>query len=206
MFWAEIWKISEFLSKNFQFLVVKLSIYLNRRVFVLTTVWKIICYMTGKIYSCNSQCLRISEGDFMFLYVYNLSKRVYTVTGRYLRIRHFFQQKCWSRYFSTKSTKVPQRHTHNICFGMLWYSSETSCWDISIDISYTCFCKKIRKKYILGYHKLWGSDVWIFSINLTKNSSFEGVSYIIFFLYLHDNLWCRYSLELFSTLYAFIEK
>ena len=31
-FWAEIWKISEFLSENFQFLEVK---YLNRRVFVM---------------------------------------------------------------------------------------------------------------------------------------------------------------------------
>ena len=28
-------KISEFLSENFQFLVVKFSIYLNRRVFVM---------------------------------------------------------------------------------------------------------------------------------------------------------------------------
>ena len=35
MFWAEIWKISEFLSENFQVLVVKFSIYLNRRVFVM---------------------------------------------------------------------------------------------------------------------------------------------------------------------------
>ena len=34
MFWAEIW-ISEFLSENIQFLVVKFSIYLNRRVFVM---------------------------------------------------------------------------------------------------------------------------------------------------------------------------
>ena len=30
-------KISEFLSENFQFLVVKFSIYLNRRVFVMNT-------------------------------------------------------------------------------------------------------------------------------------------------------------------------
>ena len=30
-------KISEFLSENFQFLVVKFSIYLNRRVFVMFT-------------------------------------------------------------------------------------------------------------------------------------------------------------------------
>ena len=36
MFWAEIWKISEFWSENFHFfLVVKFSIYLNRRVFVM---------------------------------------------------------------------------------------------------------------------------------------------------------------------------
>ena len=34
--WAEIWKkISEFLSENFQFLVVIFYIYLNRRVFVM---------------------------------------------------------------------------------------------------------------------------------------------------------------------------
>ena len=38
MFWAEIWKISEFLSENFQFLVVKFSIYLNRHVFVMKFV------------------------------------------------------------------------------------------------------------------------------------------------------------------------
>ena len=36
MFWAEIWKISEFfLSENCQFLEVKFSIYLNRSVFVM---------------------------------------------------------------------------------------------------------------------------------------------------------------------------
>ena len=35
MFWAEICKISEFLSEKFQFLEVKFSIYLNRRVFVM---------------------------------------------------------------------------------------------------------------------------------------------------------------------------
>ena len=35
MFWAEIRKISDFLSKNLYFLVVKFSVYLNRRVFVM---------------------------------------------------------------------------------------------------------------------------------------------------------------------------
>ena len=37
MFWAEIWTISVFLSENFQFLEVKFSIYLNRRVFVMAS-------------------------------------------------------------------------------------------------------------------------------------------------------------------------
>ena len=32
VFWAEIWKISEFLSENFQFLEVKFSTYLHREV------------------------------------------------------------------------------------------------------------------------------------------------------------------------------
>ena len=35
MFWAKIWKISDFLFENFQFVVVKFSIYLNRLVFVM---------------------------------------------------------------------------------------------------------------------------------------------------------------------------
>ena len=38
MFWAEIRKISEFLSENFQFLDVKFSIYLNRHVFVMYVI------------------------------------------------------------------------------------------------------------------------------------------------------------------------
>ena len=36
MFWAEIWKLSDFLSENFMFLKVKFSIYLNRHVFVMS--------------------------------------------------------------------------------------------------------------------------------------------------------------------------
>ena len=38
-------KISEFLSENFYFLVVKFSVYLNRLVFVM---------LTGVVYDCSS--------------------------------------------------------------------------------------------------------------------------------------------------------
>ena len=50
MFWAEIWKISEFLYENFQFLLVKFSIYLNRRVFVMC--WEFRKSFRSSIQNC----------------------------------------------------------------------------------------------------------------------------------------------------------
>ena len=47
MFWAEIWKILEFLSENFQALVVKFSIYLNRRVFIMNLILYLV-FMSGE--------------------------------------------------------------------------------------------------------------------------------------------------------------
>ena len=48
MFWAEIWKISDFFYlKNFQFLVVKFSIYLTMRVFVMYT--RILVYISKNV-------------------------------------------------------------------------------------------------------------------------------------------------------------
>ena len=44
MFWAEMWKLSELLSENFYFLVVKFSIYLNRRVFVWLLRTRLTCF------------------------------------------------------------------------------------------------------------------------------------------------------------------
>ena len=40
MFWAEIWKISEFLSENFHFFLVKYSVHLNSPVFVMNRAWQ----------------------------------------------------------------------------------------------------------------------------------------------------------------------
>ena len=51
MFWAEIWKISDFLYENFLFLVVKFSICLNRHVFVM-------CIRNVGIFSLN--CLNVN--------------------------------------------------------------------------------------------------------------------------------------------------
>ena len=43
IFWAELWKMIEILSKNFQFLEVKFSIHLNRHVFVMTVSGPMVC-------------------------------------------------------------------------------------------------------------------------------------------------------------------
>ena len=59
MFWAEIWKILEFLFENFPFLAVKFSIYLNRRVFVMRPV----CSNIQGYY-----CI-LEESNFNFRYV-----------------------------------------------------------------------------------------------------------------------------------------
>ena len=69
MFKAEILKISEFFSENFQFLVVKFSIYLNMRVFV----------MRGRVggldtlYSFYATCYKGKKNklcDFLFAVLY----------------------------------------------------------------------------------------------------------------------------------------
>ena len=49
MFWAEIWKLSEFLSENFHFsLAVEFSVYLNRRVFVMFLL-NLYVYLVQKV-------------------------------------------------------------------------------------------------------------------------------------------------------------
>ena len=87
MFWAEIWKISEFFSEIFQCLVVKFSIYLNRRVFVMilkitltrASRWRAIAYPRASAIAYlrahqNSKCVppvlihrAIACGSFMIL-------------------------------------------------------------------------------------------------------------------------------------------
>ena len=53
MFWTEIRKISEFLSENFQFLEVKFSIYLNRHVFVMSSVLACRIFIVELIFICD---------------------------------------------------------------------------------------------------------------------------------------------------------
>ena len=67
IFWAEIWKISEFLSENFQFLEVKFSIYLNMCVFVMLsffTVMRTMIRMRDLSADLSLWLAHISKGTF----------------------------------------------------------------------------------------------------------------------------------------------
>ena len=63
MFRAEIWKISEFISGNFQFLVVKFSIYLNRLVFIM------VIYHAGDTF-CDISFFYLFVCLFVFLFFF----------------------------------------------------------------------------------------------------------------------------------------
>ena len=68
IFWAEIWKILAFLSENFQFLEMNCSIYLNRRVFVMTSPE---CqFMYQNIFVITKCCLLCEHS--LILYSYNM--------------------------------------------------------------------------------------------------------------------------------------
>ena len=51
MFWAEIWKISEFFIGKFSFLVVKFSAYLNRHVFVMDPYAYVMYFVSLRLWS-----------------------------------------------------------------------------------------------------------------------------------------------------------
>ena len=76
MFWAEIWKISEFLYKNFQFLEMKFSIFLNRRVFVMfnSTFVLLLLYMPLCLYHSLSVWFSITRTS-LFKYTENFTTK-----------------------------------------------------------------------------------------------------------------------------------
>ena len=62
MFWAEIWKISEFFNlKMFSFLEVKFSIYLNRHVFVMKLACESTSEETESKYEFTQKAFSMSE-------------------------------------------------------------------------------------------------------------------------------------------------
>ena len=112
LFWAEIWKISEFfLSENCQFLEVKFSIYLNRSVFVMVFELSVFLVVeirdTSKLHTSAAciirmvlqksryiKCLQLSMRDskYFFLFRNTVSSRK-MILIRFLRYaKCFFNQ------------------------------------------------------------------------------------------------------------------
>ena len=97
MFWAEMWKISEFLSENFQFLVVKFSTYLNRRVFVMLFFsWCLLCLSLfctlQTLLLCN--CINLLS---MKMYVYRFSLETPRLCPDVFINKEIVNICCWKR-------------------------------------------------------------------------------------------------------------
>ena len=86
MFWAEIWRISEFLSEIFQFLKVNFSIYLNRHLFVMDYVCMVLpLFFSHTMPPCQSVSLSLSL---------SLSLSVPLSLSYTLKITHLSYRKC----------------------------------------------------------------------------------------------------------------
>ena len=112
MFWAEIWKnIKSFSSENFQFLEVKISIYLNRRVLVMPLQnaakifsWSIPSLQSRWTSECSASILyksiagryqpvRVADGPITARY--RFIKNAYWVLGKNRKISKPRQNKCF---------------------------------------------------------------------------------------------------------------
>ena len=106
MFRAEIWKISEFLSENFHFLVVKFSIYLNWHVFVMfCACFGIVCSSFHLLVVSREVCaswLKHFLGIFMYIF-----RTLFTITKtrlfKYIEILP--QKKKKNENFQTKNVR-----------------------------------------------------------------------------------------------------
>ena len=90
MFWAEIWKISAFFSENFHFLVVKFSVYLNRRVFLMMlATFKTTVRLLLDMEQLNMSNHRSLKLCFLTGSLIRLSKKNQRSYNKFLQVRHF---------------------------------------------------------------------------------------------------------------------
>ena len=83
LFWAEIWKISEFLSENFQFFGGEFPIYLNWRVFIMfmgTISYSVkrMCKLIWVLFGCS---LHITKTR-LFKYTENFSTKKWKISDK----------------------------------------------------------------------------------------------------------------------------
>ena len=114
MFWAEIWKIPEFLSGNFQFLVVKFSIYLNRCVFVMDSFfllfwWAILLFLISHSFLCFYG--KKNKAQFIYIYIYSLWFNNQHLLQKWLTVHHEFILFEWKlfKFLTTQAFSAVNR-------------------------------------------------------------------------------------------------
>ena len=128
MFRAEIWQISEILSENFQFFVVKFSMYLNRRVFVMFYVAIYVVYA----------CINLLNKSFLFYtsVVFNL----YSLTCSAHWWEPTFEaahNKTFSRTCATIEVSDPSAHPRSLLIAVSFYSLQAIQRGINKNPCYT---------------------------------------------------------------------
>ena len=119
MLWVEIWKISEFLSENFQFLVVTISIYLNRRVFIMILLYMSLCICYPRIserrvVTCTT-FLRFSLFIYLFIYLFIFFFFSYDFLNEAIYDIFQFAWKRATTYENIASDMCAQQRLKSIC-------------------------------------------------------------------------------------------
>ena len=149
MFWAEIWKYLSFLSENVQFLEVKFSIYLNRRVFVMFQIYYtrlinqnrvqkavftiFLCvFGQGLLFQQESDdYVKTARIDFVFLLSIGRAIRKWVFSWQQTRKRPDHHVMSWTLYMYTKDGSPNIDPNENVRLCMMHLSSvieDTFCF------------------------------------------------------------------------------
>ena len=147
MFWAEIWKVFFFLSENFQFLKVKFSMYLKRRVFVMKSI-NVLLLSVQRRYYCFSSSLSL-----YFIFVILCPTECCFVSS--LHVRHYLvpwklctYHECFF-FFQDSSVLTRVIALKHCPFQGGYYNVDNFRWDSSIVTTRGwpfCFCPMTRHK------------------------------------------------------------
>ena len=144
MFWAETWKISEFLYENFHFLMVKFSVYLNRYVFVMTNFKN--CKNSENPPNCNIHPdIPLFSKYMSYLSLFSqsivLSTTVFTI---YCPVYHCFHNISWKHAYMILTPCKPHFYKVKLGFTGVYIIFLISAWK----------------------HRLWVPTIYVLSRNM----------------------------------------
>ena len=152
MFWADIWKISDFLSENFHFLVVKFSIHLNRLVFVMESKFSHVPAHFRLLWAYSLQnLLRISRTEHNRLCACAVWSMAYSIRSNDVNIT----KTCLFKYpenFTTKKWKFSDKNSDSFHISAqtidCGYSLESPRWASSNEYPQPMFLSRNKKNNV----------------------------------------------------------